>query len=234
SSLPDMLRKKPELKYKLYEILEEHFPPRQETNRLLEEIQKSREETNLRFEEMNKRFEERFEGLVQEMNLRFEGINRRFEEVNTRFEGINRRFEEMNTRFEDLKSWVQLTSGRFQARAGLSLEETISGVLRVALHTQRVTPEKLKLRQKIVDNKGLIGKPNREYEYDIFISDDQFMIFEVKSAPDVEDVVRFADKCELVINALALDEEKVKKVLVTLAKELEIANACIEHGIILC
>jgi len=109
SVLPRILIEEPTLKYEIYAILEEHFPPKKEFNRILEEIEKSREETNKRFaearEESNKRFEavdKRFAEAREESNKRFEAVDKRFEAVDKRFEAVDKRFDEVDKRFDSV------------------------------------------------------------------------------------------------------------------------------------
>ncbi|MBI2570896.1 MAG: hypothetical protein HYV63_28160, partial [Candidatus Schekmanbacteria bacterium] len=48
--LPVLLREKPELRYRLWEVISEEFPSRREMERLLAELAAMREESNRRFE----------------------------------------------------------------------------------------------------------------------------------------------------------------------------------------
>ncbi len=124
-SLPWVLTQRPDLRYKIYGILEEHFPPRAETNLLLKELKEMREESNRQFarsrEESDKRFEkmdERFAEMREETNRqfaemreesdkRFEKVDERFaemrEESDKRFEKVDERFEKMDERFVEMR-----------------------------------------------------------------------------------------------------------------------------------
>ena len=93
SVLPRILMEEPALKYEIYAILEEHFPPKEEFNRILEEIEKSRIETNKRFAEAR-----------EESNRRFEAIDKRFEAVDRRFEAVDRRFDAADKRFDKIEA----------------------------------------------------------------------------------------------------------------------------------
>jgi hypothetical protein len=201
--LPEVIRKNPAIKYKIYEILEEKFPSREETNKILEEIKKLREDMNKRFEAVDRKFEE----MREEMDI------------------------EMREDLKDHRDFVNMVVGGFQIRAGKNLENMVAGTLRFALERKDIIPANIKLRQKVIDNEGMIGIKNRKYEYDIFISNKEQIIFDINPTPDKEDIERFADKCMLVIKKLNL--KKAEKVLVTLDKRKEIIEACEEYGITL-
>jgi len=100
SVLPRILMEEPALKYEIYAILEEHFPPKEEFNRILEEIEKSRIETNKRFAEAREESNRRFEAI----DKRFEAVDRRFEAVDRRFEAVDRRFDAADKRFDKIEA----------------------------------------------------------------------------------------------------------------------------------
>ncbi|MBI2567708.1 MAG: hypothetical protein HYV63_11815 [Candidatus Schekmanbacteria bacterium] len=275
--LPELLRATPELRYRLYEVIAEEFPPRREMERLLAELAAMREESNRRFEEVDRRFEavdrrfaevdHRFEAVLAELaaqreesNRRFaeqrEETNRRFEAVDQRFEAVlaelatqrketNRRFEEQreetNRRFEalaqqnqrltDMVQYQNATIGGLQNRAGRNLEDMAAGMLRFGLGITGIRPEHIRLRQRIEDRTGLIGPAGRRYEYDILVINGRVCVFEVKSAPDEEDVDRFRDKCDLVEHELG--RGPIERVLATLGKTPELQRYCDEHGVVL-
>lgn len=154
----------------------------------------------------------------------------RFEAMDRRFEVVNRRFEVMDTRFEGLRDWVSLVVGHLQTRVGRRLEDTVAGALRLALGMYDIAPGQIRLRQKIVDADGRIGPAGREYEFDILAKDGETYVFEVKSALEVEDVVRFNDKADLAIASLR--PARWKKVLVTLDKDAEVLRKADELGIL--
>ncbi|NCT01212.1 MAG: hypothetical protein GW770_04780 [Candidatus Altiarchaeum hamiconexum] len=114
SVLPRILMEEPALKYEIYAILEEHFPPKEEFNRILEEIEKSRIETNKRFaearEESNRRFEaidKRFAEAREESNRRFEAIDKRFEAVDRRFDAADKRFDKIEATLGTVQKTVE-------------------------------------------------------------------------------------------------------------------------------
>jgi hypothetical protein len=217
AQLLTIIREEPEVKRELEAMLEQSV--------ILREMREFRQETLDRFEAMDRRFEA--------MDRRFETMDRRFEAMDRRFEAMDRRFE---ARFkvllkndQDTRDWVGVVVGGFQTKAGRRLEDAVAGTLRIALSMPDLKPDTIKLRQKMADEDGLIGPPGRNYEYDIFVADHQTCIFEVKATPDYEDVDHFADKCELVSKKLAL--KSVRRVLITLAKTLELRQYCEKKGI---
>ncbi|MBI2568344.1 MAG: hypothetical protein HYV63_15075 [Candidatus Schekmanbacteria bacterium] len=239
--LPELLRTTPELRYRLYEVIAEEFPPRREMERVLSELAAMREESNRQFAAMSQRFEavdRRFEAV----DRRFEAVDRRFEAIQAelvaqreesarRFETIDRRFEAMDQRMGDIVHHVNITVGGLQRRAGRNLEDTVAGMLRIALGRTDLLAEHVRLRQKVEDQAGLIGPAGRRYEYDILAINGRTCVFEVKSAPDEEDVDRFRDKCDLVERELG--RGPIERILVTLGKTEELARYCAANGIVL-
>jgi len=171
----------------------------------------------------------------EDFNNRFAAIDAKFAEMNSRMDGrfvaMDGRFAAMDAKLEALRDWINLVIGRSQARVGKSLEETVAGALRLALSMYDVQPDQVKLRQRITDDTGRVGPAGRAYEIDILARDGETYVFEVKSAPDPEDVLRFNDKAGLAIEQMK--PAKAKKVLVTLAKEPDIVRSCEELGILL-
>ncbi|MBI4612225.1 MAG: hypothetical protein HY720_01310 [Planctomycetes bacterium] len=163
----------------------------------------------------------------EDFGKRFEEMDKRFE---VRFEAIDKRFEAVDLRFEALRDWVSLVVGRLQTRAGRHLENTVAGALRLALSMYDITPDQVLLRQKIADVEGKIGPKGREYEFDILAKNGETYIFEVKSTPEAEDVLRFNDKAELA--ASILKPPVWKKVLVTLDKDAEVLRKAESLGIL--
>ena len=222
-SLPGLLKEHPELRLRIYDVLSEEFVRRGE------------------FYEFMKKSDERFEQLLQELrafrvdtNRRFEAVDRRFEEMredmNHRFEEVYRGFDKMDRDFKDLKDWVGIVVGGFQRRAGKSLEDAVAGTLRIALDRD-VKPENITMRKKMRDDDGLIGRAGREYEIDLYITDGECLIFEIKSYAEDDDIENFNDKAELAIKKLGL--KKAKKALITLEKRTSVVKLCDKYGILL-
>ncbi len=105
--LPRILTEEPTLKYEIYAILEEHFPPKEEFNRILEEIEKSRIETNKRFAEAREETNKRFAEAREESNRRFEAVDRRFDAVDRRFEAADKRFDKIEVTLGTVQKTVE-------------------------------------------------------------------------------------------------------------------------------
>jgi hypothetical protein len=153
-------------------------------------------------------------------------VDKRFEEMR---EDTNRRFDKVDSNFEDLKDWVGIVVGRFQRRAGRSLEDAVAGTLRIALGRD-VKPENITMRKKIRDDEGMIGPAGRGYEIDLCLTNTESLIFEIKSCAEEEDIERFNDKAELAKKKLGL--KKVEKALITLDKHPPVVELCDKFGIL--
>lgn len=183
-----------------------------------EAISDLREEVRAGF----RRTDERFEQVEEEMRAGFRRTDERFEQV-------DKRFEDMNRNFDDLKSWVGVVVGRFQNRAGRSLEDMAAGTLRLVLKRKDIDPGSIKLRQKIADPEGLIGPKDRSYEADILAEGNSLLVFEVKSYCDLEMAERFADKVMLVRH---LNPDKTTDAaLIVLEPGAEVLEYCRKYGI---
>jgi hypothetical protein len=223
--LPMLLKEHPELRTELYEMLSGEFVRGSEFyeymkksderfERLLQELRAFREDTNRRFEAIDTRFEE---------------VYRRFEAVDNRLEAIDTRFDKIDRNFSDLKDWEGIVVGGFQRRAGRNLEDAVAGTLRISL-SEEVKPEHIVMRRKIRDDEGLIGRAGRAYEIDLCIKNEEWLIFEIKSYTEEEDIERFNDKAELAITKLGL--KNVEKALITLEKRPSVVKLCDTFGIL--
>jgi len=203
-------------------------------------IQELRAQIARRFEQVDRRFEQvdqrleqvqgEIQGLRTDMLQRFEQVDQRFEQVDQRFEQVDQRFEQLDRKVDDLKDWVEMVVGGFQVRSGRKLEDVVAGALRLVLKRPDITPDRIRLRQKVVDEKGSIGPIGRNYEVDILADDGRITLFEVKSVCEVEDVDRLADKVAL-MRTLHPDRQ-VDGVMVTLGvKEEEVKTRCAHYGI---
>jgi len=228
-SLPVLLKEHPEFRMEIYDIISDGFVRRSEFyeymkksderfERLLQELRAFREDTNRRFEAVDKRFEA--------VDKRFEEMR---EDMERRFEEVYHRFDKVDTDFKDLKDWVGIVVGGFQRRAGRNLEDAVAGTLRIALGKE-VKPENIMMRRKIMDDEGLIGPKGRSYEIDLYVTNTESLIFEIKSYAEEEDIERFNDKAELAIKKLGL--KKVEKALITLEKRPLLVELCDKFGIL--
>jgi hypothetical protein len=221
-SLPVLLKEHPALRMELFGILSEEFVGRSE------------------FYEYMKKSDERFERLLQELrafredtNRRFEAADKKFEEMredsNRRFEAVDKRFDKVDSDAKDLKDWVGVVVGGFQRRAGRSLEDAVAGTLRIALGKD-VKPESIVLRKKIKDDEGMIGRPGRSYEIDLCLTNEECLVFEIKSYAKPDEIENFNEKAELVKKKLGL--KKVVKALITLEKHPSVVKQCDKLGIL--
>jgi hypothetical protein len=224
-TLPMLLKEHPELRTEIYKIISDEFVRRGEFydymkksderfERLLQELRAFREDTNRRFEAVEKRFE---------------AIDKRFEAVDKRFEEVYRRFDKVDRDSKDLKDWVGIVVGGFQRRAGQSLEDAVAGTLRIALGRE-VKPGNITMRKKIKDDEGMIGRSGREYEIDLYVTNEECLVFEIKSYAKADEIENFNEKAELVKKKLGL--KKVEKALITLDKHPSIVKLCDKFGIL--
>lgn len=214
--LPRVLEQDPDFVIFIEGIINEKFPRRDEFARLLDEFTSFRKETRENFEQVDQRFEQ--------VDQHFKSIDQQFKEVKEQIGGVS---QEMR----DLRDWVETIAGGLQHRAGKNLENVVAGAFRLGLRRPEIQPEHVKLRQKISDPHGLVYKPGKEKEVDIIAYNDEFLVFEVKSAPDTEDVDDFADKVALV--RLQHPEKQVEGVFVAVGAENAVCQRCAELGLLL-
>ena len=82
-------------------------------------------------------------------------------------------------------------------------------------------------------------KSDERYEIDLCITNEDCLIFEIKSYAEEEDIERFNDKAELAIKNLSLKKKalpkknlkKVEKALITLEKHPLVVKLCDKLGI---
>jgi len=236
--LPTVLEQEPRFVYFVEGIVSDKFPRKDEFSRLADELRMEREERTLENRRLREEIHAEIHDLKMEMNQRFEKVDQRFEQVDQRFEQVDQRFEQVDQRFEkvdqrfegviqeirNLRDWVEMIAGRLQTRAGRNLENICAGALRLGLKRPDVSPENILLRQKIKDTDGHVYKPGKEKEVDIWAHDGELLIFEVKSAPDAEDVDNFADKVELV--RILNPDKTVSGVFIAVGVEEEVRRQC--------
>ena len=221
TQLPEMLEQDPKLEQRALTAFAKAFVSKDQFAAALAELHEFRGE----FQDFREQTEKHFE----QIDRRFEQVDRRFEQVDRRFEQVDQRFDQLDQKMDDLRDWVQLVVGRFQVRAGRKLEDVVAGTLRLALKRPDISPDRIQLRQKLVDETGLIGPAGRSYEVDILADDGRITVFEVKSVCEAEDVDRLYDKMTLV-RALHPDR-KVECVMVALGAEEEAKARCAEYNI---
>ncbi len=145
---------------------------------------------------------------------------------------MDQRFDGLSQEMQDLRDWVEGIVGRFQVRSGRNLENVVAGALRVALRRPDIKPEQLRLRQRLVDEKGVVGPPGqRRFEIDILAQDSQISVFEVKTYCEWEDVDRLNEKVTFVKSLYP--DKKVEGIMIALAIGDEVRERCAELGITL-
>lgn len=176
------------------------------------------------------------EGLLAEKFPRRDEFARLLDEVEAlrneqreKFEQVDKRFEELTQEIHNLRDWVELIGGRLQTRVGRNLENIVAGALRLGLKRPDIDPAQVKLRQIINDPTGLVYKPGKTKEVDVVAQNGELIVFEVKSAPDVDDVSAFAEKVELI--KLQNPDKRVSGVVVALGVEPEVRRHCQNLGL---
>jgi hypothetical protein len=232
TQLPEMIERDPDLEQRLFRAFLRVFTTKEETATILSEMREFRGEFSRfrvqvedRFEQIDRRFEQ--------IDQRFEQVDQRFEQVDQRFEQVDQRFSGLSREIRDLRDWVEGVVGGFQVRSGRSLEDVVAGALRVALRRPDIKPDQLRLRQKMVDDTGVVGLPGkkRQFEVDILAQNGQLSVFEVKSYCGWEDVDRLSEKVAYIqgLNPGV----KVEGIMIALAVDDEAPTRCRELGITL-
>jgi len=227
--LPHVLEQDPQFVVFIEGIISEKFPRRDEFARLLDELTATRHEMHQDFQKVDERFEQ--------VDQRFEQVDQRFGQVRQEIhdQGVQLRQEihdqgdKLSQDMRDLRDWVELIAGRLQTRVGRSLEDIVAGALRLGLSRPDIDPQNVRLRQKISDPTGLVYKPGKQKEVDLVAQDGELLVFEVKSAPDVDDVDEFADKVELV--RLQNPDKLVTGVFVAVGAEADVRHYCTQRGV---
>ena len=227
-------------------IISEKIPRCDEFRRLSDELTATRQEQRQSFQKVDERFDkvdQHLGGIDQHLggiDQRFDKVDQRFDKVDQRFEGVDQRLEGLTQEMRDqgakltqemrnLRDWVELIAGRLQTRVGRNLEDIVAGALRLGLSRPDIDPKNVRLRQKISDPTGLVYKPGKQKEVDLIAQDGELLVFEVKSAPDVDDVDEFADKVELV--RLQNPDRLVIGVFVAVGADADVRQFCTRRGV---
>jgi len=153
--------------------------------------------------------------------------------VDEHLEGVDARFDQIDRTIADLRDWVEVNVGGLQRRSGRKLEDVVAGALRVALERPDIRPDQLRLRQRMVDETGIVGLPGqkRPFEVDILAQDGQITVFEVKSYCEWEDIDRLADKVKFI--GQANPGVKVEGIMIAMSIGDDVRERCTELGITL-
>jgi hypothetical protein len=204
-----------------FEAIDQRF---EAMDRRFEAMDRRFEAINERFEAMDRRFEainERFEA----MDRRFEAINERFEAMDRRFvemrEEMDQRFidlrQELDQRFRDLLQEMdrrflearqesdrrfesilkelrmeRLHLSRLAGRLGYGLEYLVRELVEEFAGKSLVRSERLVLQ----DRQGEVFGVPAEIEFDLFASDGEAYLCEVKSHIEPDDVLVFNRKAD--------------------------------------
>ena len=214
--LPRILEQDPQFVLFIEGIVNEKFPRRDEFARLLDEFTSFRKETRENFDKVDQRLDT---------------VDQRLDKIDQRFDTVDQRFDSLTQEVRDLRHWVETIAGGLQNRAGKNLEKVVAGALRLGLQRPDIQPDQIRLRQKISDLEGLVFKAGKQKEVDIVVTNGEFLVFEVKSAPKPDDVDDFADKVELV--RLQNPDKQVQGVFVAVGSETRIRELCRQQNILL-
>ncbi|OQY30101.1 MAG: hypothetical protein B6243_10765 [Anaerolineaceae bacterium 4572_5.2] len=230
----------------------------QQTEEMNRRFEQQTEEMNRRFEAIDRRFEqvdERFEAV----DRRFEQVDRRFEQVDRRFEQVDERFEQVDERFEEARqerllmrrdihklqagqdniikrldgqeSWMKFNVGDLRNEKGKRAEDMVAAALQYGLKNPDISPDKIRLRQKLVDTEGQVFKKGYETEVDLIAENGLLTVFEVKYTVRPGDVDMFAWKVELL--GLQNSDKEVKGILISWGAGEEVRERCEQYGVTL-
>jgi len=246
--LPELLREDPEVATIIEGILAQHFPRRDEFARLLDELQRFREQTDRRLEQIDQQLKAQWEELArhrEELALYREQLTLLREEMERRFAAQHQEILELRRdvarlqhghemilkRLDGQEAWLRLIIGELRAEKGRTLEDMFAEGLRYGLKNPDITPEKLRLRQKVVDATGQIFEPGFETEVDLIAEDDKLAVFEVKATAKPGDVGFFALRVKLV--AAQNPDKTVEGIFISPGAGEEIRQRCAEYGLTL-
>lgn len=165
--------------------------------------------------------------LATYMKEGFEEFNKRFEEFNKRFESMNRRFEEFNKRFESIESSLRdlrLEVSALSERFGYGFEELVMKSI-VEVKGMKITKAS---KLALMDERGEVFGVPAEIRFDVYLSNEEKILIEVKSRCRVDDVLKFYRKA---MYAEKMLKEKFMKVIIAIAFDKDAYDKCRELGI---
>jgi hypothetical protein len=219
--IPALVERRPDLWRRIYSAWVDTFAKREEIAAIMEELRRIDSNLTTFQESVNNRF--------NHVDERLAGVDERLAGVDERLAGVDERLAGLSQEVRDTRDWFELTVGRLQVRAGRNLEDVVAGALRIGLRRPDVSPDQIRLRQKIVDTSGIVYKAGQQKEVDLIASNGEYIAFEVKSAARPGDVDDFADKVSLLRHLNP--EKKVRGVFITLAPEPDVKQRCAELNI---
>lgn len=222
--LPELLRQEPEIATTIEGMLAHQFPRRDEFARLLDEFTGFRQETKDNFATVDQRFDTVDQRLDEARKERL-GLKRDIAKLQHGQEMILKRMDSQD-------AWLKIQSGGVWREKGHSLEDMFAIALSYGLKNPHLSAEKIRLRQKLVDVKGLVFKAGFTTEVDLIVEDDKltvFLVFEIKSTPKGSDVDFFALKVELV--ALQNPDKQVRGIIISPGTTEDLEQRCREYGL---
>ena len=177
------------------------------------------------------------------MGQRFGQVDQSFEQVDQRFDQVDRTLLEVRRdivkvqhspemilkRMAGQEAWLRFVTGNLGAEKGQTLEDMFAVALRYGLKTPDIAPEKIRLRQRLVDTEGEVFKRGFATEVDLIAENDRLIVFEVKTTAKPSEVDIFALKVELV--AAQNPDKQVRGVFISLATSEDVRRRCAEHGL---
>ncbi len=220
--LPELIRREPEIATTIEGMLAELFPRRDEFARLLDEVREHRVETRQRSEQVDQRFDrmDKELGEVKQGQL----------EVRRGVAQVQHGQEMLLKRMDGQEAWLRFVIGDLHTEKGQMYEDLVAVALRYGLKNPDISPDKIRLRQKLVDAEGRVfRKRGQTTEIDLIAEDGKLTVFEVKATAEIDDVEIFAQKVELV--AAQNPDKAVRGVFITLAASHEVRQRCAEYGL---
>jgi hypothetical protein len=189
-----------------------------------------------RFAEMQEQMDQRFAEMQEQMDQRFEQMDQRFEQMQHAQLEIRRDILRLQhgqdmilERLEGQERWLRFVTGNLRDEKGKALEDMFAAALRYGLKNPNISPDKIRLRQKLVDVEGLVFKYGHETEVDLITEDGKLSVFEVKATVKPSEIDWFALKVELV--AVQNPDKKVHGIFISLAAGEEVRQRCAKYGL---
>lgn len=226
--IPALLERRPDLWKRIYSAWVDAFAKREEIAAIMEELRRLDNNLTAFQASVNVRFD-RVDERLNRTDERLDRVEQRLDRVEQRLDHVDERLAGLSQEVRDSRDWFELTTGRLQVRAGRNLEDLVAGALRIGLRRPDVSPDQIRLRQKIVDTSGIVYKAGQQKEVDLLISNGEMIAFEVKSAARPDDVDDFADKVALLRHLNP--DKKVRGIFITLAPEPDVRQRCAELNI---
>ena len=163
------------------------------------------------------------------MDKRFEAIDKRFEELidfmNKRFEAVDKRFEDliatMKTGFEDVKHYVDESFSEVATRYGSQVETAVRKTAQELFKVKGFDPDQIKyLQVKDVTGKFL-GKANYLTDIDLFYTNSETWIIEIKSRPVEGDLIKINQVKQLLEHDYKINITRTILIALSLSEEVK-------------